>query len=461
MVQIVSCTQPVTREVKADREESLTAPDYGPVGGGIASRVAVRPMRVVVVGQGYVGLPLALHAADAGHHVIGFDTDRAKIEDLKSGRSPIEDIADDQLRSALRGGRYRPSSRPRDLVGFDIAVIAVPTPLAGGAPDLSFVRAAGHLAGVHLRAGALVVLESTSYPGTTQILGDVLESASGLKRGVDFGLGFSPERIDPGNRYWTVATTPKIVSGIDTVSLARVAEFYNGLIDRVVLVDRCEEAELAKLLENTFRAVNVALVNELAEIARRAGVDLRRALAAAATKPFGFMAFDPGPGIGGHCLPVDPIYLSWWAEQAGGNRSALIDTAAQINNSRPGQVVDRLAHALRTRDRDLAGAQILLLGLAYKPGSGDIRESPAIEVAQSLTAHGAHVVACDPFVSARAAADAGIVLADDVGLELVSVDAVVVMTDHDCFDYERIATEAAFVLDCRGRLAVSSTVEQL
>ncbi|MBC7299775.1 MAG: nucleotide sugar dehydrogenase [Nocardia sp.] len=433
----------------------LAAPDHSQPEAG----VAVRPLRVVVVGQGYVGLPLALHAADVGHHVIGFDTDRAKVENLKSGRSPIEDIADNALESALSSGRYRPSSRPRDLVGFDIAVIAVPTPLTDGAPDLSFVRSAGHLVGVHLRAGALVVLESTSYPGTTQILGDVLESASGLKRGVDFGLGFSPERIDPGNRHWTVATTPKIVSGIDAVSLARVAEFYSGLVDRVVLVDRCEEAELAKLLENTFRAVNIAVVNELAEIARRAGVDFRRALAAAATKPFGFMAFDPGPGIGGHCLPVDPIYLSWWAAQHGGSRSALIDLAAQINNSRPGQVVDRLTHTLRARDRDLAGAQILLLGLAYKPGSGDIRESPAIEVARLLTARGARVVACDPFVGDSAAA--GIAVTDDVGLELAAADAVVVLTDHDCFDYDQIAAEAAFVLDCRGRLAAGATVEQL
>lgn len=459
MVQIVSCTPPVTHAVEPDHG-SPTAGDQGLIGGhGASSRVGVRPMRVAVVGQGYVGLPLALHAAAAGHHVIGFDTDRAKVEDLKSGRSPIGDVADHALQSALSGGRYRPSSRPRDLVGFDIAVIAVPTPLADGAPDLTFIRAAGQMAGVHLRAGALVVLESTSYPGTTQILGDVLESASGLKRGTDFGLGFSPERIDPGNQQWTVATTPKVVSGIDTVSLARVAEFYTGLVDRVVLVDRCEEAELAKLLENTFRAVNIAMVNELAEIARHAGVDFRRALAAAATKPFGFMAFDPGPGIGGHCLPVDPIYLSWWAEQHGCGRSALIDLAAQINNSRPAQVVERLALALRARDRDLAGAQILLLGLAYKPGSGDVRESPAVEVAQLLTARGARVVACDPFVPASAAA--GITLVDDMALELAAADAVVVLTDHDCFDYDRIAAEAAFVFDCRGRVAANSTVEHL
>lgn len=295
-------------------------------------------------------------------------------------------------------GSYRPAADPQAASGFDVAVIAVPTPLRGSEPDLSHVVAAGRMVGRHLRVGALVVLESTSYPGTTRaVLGPVLEEESGLLMGRDFALGFSPERIDPGNESWTLTLTPKLVSGIDGASRDRTADFYSRLVDQVVPVSRCEEAELAKLLENTFRAVNIALDNELAEVAHDTGLDIREAVSAAGTKPFGFMAFAPGPGIGGHCLPIDPVHLSWWAARArGGAGCRLIDLAEQINTARPAQVVDRVSGHLASCGRTLKGAQILLLGLSYKPGSGDLRESPALEVARLLAAGGARVRAADP-----------------------------------------------------------------
>ncbi|MFJ5926458.1 nucleotide sugar dehydrogenase [Kitasatospora sp. NPDC092948] len=428
--------------------------------------VVVDSLRVLVVGQGYVGLPLAVRAAQMGHRVVGLDTNVHRIEALTCGSSPVEDITCAQLGPLLRDGTYRPTSVPNDAAGFDVAVIAVPTPLSEGVPDLSYVLTAGRTVGRYLREGALVVLESTSYPGTTRnVLGSVLEEVSGLRMGVQFALGFSPERIDPGNRLWTLVTTPKIVSGIDSASLERTAAFYRGLVERVVPVGRCEEAELAKLLENTFRAVNIALVNELSEVARDTGLNLREAVAAAETKPFGFMRFDPGPGIGGHCLPIDPVYLSWWAEQARGQGSRLIDLSAQINAGRPAYVVNRVGQHLAGLGRGLDGARVLLLGLAYKPGSSDLRESPSLEVARLLASRGAQVRAVDPFVDPVAAPAAlngvRLVLATDE--ELAAADAVVVLTDHETFDYDRVAALSPFVLDCRGRLAdrPTATVEQL
>jgi UDP-N-acetyl-D-glucosamine dehydrogenase len=428
--------------------------------------VGVRPLRVLVVGQGYVGLPLAVRAAQKGLEVVGLDTDAHRVRALACGSSPVEDITSAELGPLLQDGTYRPTASPDDVAGFDVAVIAVPTPLSAGVPDLSYVLAAGRTVGRHLREGALVVLESTSYPGTTRtVLGTVLEEVSGLRMGTQFALGFSPERIDPGNRLWTLATTPKIVSGVDVPSLERTAAFYAGLVESVVPVGRCEEAELAKLLENTFRAVNIALVNELAEVARDTGLNLREALDAAATKPFGFMRFNPGPGIGGHCLPIDPVYLSWWASQVRGQGSRLIDLAAQINQARPAYVVNRVAQYLTGQGRSLAGARVLLLGLAYKSGSSDLRESPALEVARQLVAVGAEVSAADPVMDPAAAEPVldGVRLVAATAEELAAADAVVLLTDHRAFDYDQVAAHSRFVLDCRARLAdrLTASVEQL
>ena len=420
-------------------------------------------LRVLVVGQGYVGLPVAVRAAEAGHVVSGYDSDRSRTASLARGCSPIGDVSSVILGQLLQQGRYLPVLHADDVGAFDVAVIAVPTPLADGVPDLSHLVDAGRLVGRRLRPGNLVVLESTSYPGTTRtVLGRCLEEASGLRMGEDFCLGFSPERIDPGNPLWTLRSTPKIVSGVDSRSLERTAEFYSGLVDVIVPVARCEEAELAKIVENTFRAVNIALVNELAQVCRDTGLDLLRALDAASTKPFGYMRFDPGPGVGGHCLPIDPVYLSWWAARERGHGSRMIDLACDINAARPSQVAGLIAERL---DHGESGGEVLLLGLAYKPGSNDLRQSPAVEVARLLSERGTRVSVADPHLRS-----------DDLGLRLPGVrlveanrealekaSLVVVLTDHDEFDYDLIVEASSAVLDCRGRLAGvgSARIEQL
>ena len=265
---------------------------------------------LVVVGQGYVGLPLAMRAVEVGWSVVGYDVDTARVKLLEAGESPVEDVADEQLRAALDAGRYLPTSDPARLDGFDVAVISVPTPLAEGSPDLSYIEAAASVLAPALRPGATVVLESTTYPGTTEELAQpVLEDGSGLVAGSDFHLGYSPERIDPGNPEFRFENTPKVVSGIDADSLAAVTAFYDELVIETVPVSSPREAELTKLLENTFRHVNIALVNELAMYAHDLGIDVWEAIDAASTKPFGYLRFTPGPGVGGHCLPIDPSYL--------------------------------------------------------------------------------------------------------------------------------------------------------
>jgi len=272
--------------------------------------------RVVVVGMGYVGLPLAVLAARHGHTVVGFDCDADRVKWLAAGESYVEDVPSAELAELVEAGTFRPTARARDCAGFDIAIIAVPTPLRDGLPDLSYLEDAAGTLARYLRPGATVVVESTTYPGTTEeLVAPLLEDGSGLVAGTDFHLGFSPERIDPGNTTWTLATTPKIVSGVDEASLGAVKEFYDGIVDTTIPVAAPKTAELAKLLENTFRHVNIALVNEIAMFAHGLGIDVWDVIDAAATKPFGFMPFRPGPGVGGHCIPVDPYYLAWRARE--------------------------------------------------------------------------------------------------------------------------------------------------
>ncbi|GAB2703399.1 nucleotide sugar dehydrogenase [Kitasatospora kifunensis] len=415
-------------------------------------------MRVVIAGQGYVGLPLAVRAAEVGHQVIGYDIDRHRISRLTEGDSYVEDIPNERLRPLLAGGGYRPSADPADLAGFDIAVITVPTPLRDGVPDLSYIEASGRLLAEHLRPGAVVVLESTTYPGTTEeLLTPLLEKVSGLSAGFDFHVGYSPERIDPGNRHWCLENTPKVVSGIDTDSLHAVDGFYQQLVDRTVPVSSCKEAELTKLLENTFRHVNIALVNELAVFAHELGIDIWEAIDAAATKPFGYLRFDPGPGVGGHCLPIDPSFLSWRVERALGRSFRFVELANDVNSHMPDYVVRRLTSALNERSRAVKGSRVLLLGLAYKKNTGDARETPAARVAELLARLGAEVRAADPHV-------AGVHLPGQRGPfahvtrvtaspeELSAADAVVLLADHDDFDYAAITEHARYVLDCRRRL---------
>jgi len=416
---------------------------------------------VVILGMGYVGLPLAMRASEVGHQVVGFDIDSRRVELLASGESYVEDVPAPQLQRALDTGNFRPSADARDCAGFDVAIIATPTPLRDGLPDLSYIESAARTLAGHLRPGATVVVESTSYPGTTQeqVL-PLLEEGSGLVAGTDFHLGYSPERIDPGNSTWTLTTTPKIVSGIDDGSLKAVRAFYDTIVEQTVVVSSPREAELAKLVENTFRHVNIALVNELAMFAHDLGIDVWEAIRAAATKPFGFMQFSPGPGVGGHCLPIDPSYLSWRVERALGKSFRFVELADDINSHMPDYVVHRLMMAFNSRGLPIKGARILLLGLAYKKNTGDARESPAVRVAQLLITMGAQVRAADPHVVEATAIDESVTRVDLTREEVTSADAVVLLTDHDGFDLDDIARHARFFFDCRHR-ASGANVEAL
>ena len=416
---------------------------------------------VVVAGLGYVGLPLAMRAAEAGHRVIGYDVDLSRVKLLEAGESYIEDVPAGQLTEALDAGKFQPSGEARACAGFDVAVITVPTPLRDGLPDLTYVEAASRTLARYLRPGATVIVESTSYPGTTQeqVL-PWLEAGSGLIAGTDFHLGYSPERIDPGKSTWTLTTTPKVVSGINADSLAAVQAFYGGLVDATVAVSSPREAELAKIIENTFRHVNIALVNELAMIAHELGINVWEAIDAASTKPFGFMPFTPGPGVGGHCLPIDPSYLSWRVERALGQSFRFVELANDINSHMPDYVARRLMLAFNKRGRPVSGSRVLLLGLAYKKNTGDARESPAIRVAQLLKDMGADVRAADPHVVETGAVDAVVECVQPTPEEISRADAVVLLTDHDAFSIDEISRHASYLLDCR-HVAAGDNVEML
>ena len=418
--------------------------------------------RVVIVGQGYVGLPLAMRAVEQGHDVVGFDTDTAKTAALAAGTSFIEDIGDERLQAALSSGRYLPSSDDADLAGFDIAVISVPTPLKEGMPDLSYMESSARQLARHITPGACVILESTTYPGTTEeLVGPMIEEISGLEAGRDFQLGYSPERIDPGNTTWTLETTPKVVSGIDEASLARVKGFYDTIVVRTVPVRSPREAELTKLLENTFRHVNIALVNELAMFARDLGIDVWEAIDAAETKPFGFMAFRPGPGVGGHCLPIDPSYLSWKVKQSLGQTFRFVELANEVNEHMPDYVIRRLVAALNEKELAVKNRRILVLGLAYKKNTGDDRESPSTRVVELLTMLDADVRVCDPHVDpSRSHVPDGVTFVEFGADELTAADAVVVLVDHDEFDLDLVGAKARYVLDTR-RCVTGPTVEHL
>jgi UDP-N-acetyl-D-glucosamine dehydrogenase len=411
-----------------------------------------RRAKVVVVGQGYVGLPVAMRAAEVGFPVVGYDVAPGRVEALAAGRSYVEDVTDEQLAGARALG-YLPTHDPADLRDFDVAVITVQTPLRENIPDLSFIEAAARDLAPWLRPGALVVLESTTYPGTTdELLRPILE-AGGLRVAAgDFFLGYSPERIDPGNPEWTFVNTAKVVSGVDATSRAVVEAFYGALVDKIVPVASTGEAELVKLLENTFRHVNIALVNELAMFARDLDVDIWSAIDAAATKPYGFMRFTPGPGVGGHCLPVDPAYLAWRVERRIGQRFRFVELANDVNRGMPEYVVARIAALLNEQQRAVNGARILLLGLAYKAGTSDWRGAPAMIIADRLRELGAEVRAHDPLVPADAPLGPPIVRVPCSVEELAAADLVLLCVDHPELPYDDIVDHARLVLDTQGRL---------
>lgn len=405
--------------------------------------------KVVVIGQGYVGLPLSVAAVEAGLTVVGLDTDRARVHALGRGESFVEDVPDATLRRVLSTGRYLPTSDYTEATGFDVAVITVPTPLRDGAPDLSYISVSAAALSPYVCRGATVVLESTTYPGTTEeLLVPELEAGSSLKAGDDFQVAFSPERIDPGNTRFQLHNTPKVVGGIDANSLDAAVGFYSHFVERVVPVSNPRVAEMTKLLENTFRHVNIALVNELAVFAHALGVDVWEAIDAASTKPFGFMRFTPGPGVGGHCLPVDPSYLSWRVKRETGRTFRFVELANDINDYMPEYVVDRLVAALNTRGMATLARDVLLVGVAYKKNTGDRRESPALRIVRRLNQLGASVRYVDPFVDEFPGASR----VDLTQEEVNRADAIVIVTDHDGLDYAMVASARCLVLDTRNRL---------
>jgi UDP-N-acetyl-D-glucosamine dehydrogenase len=417
----------------------------------LTDRIEDGSARVVVVGQGHVGLPLSMRAVELGFPVVGFDNSSERVGALRAGRSYVGDVSDDQLRAAWAGG-YEATDDSGAFGDFDVAVVTVPTPLRDGVPDLSFIEAAVRSVARRLQRGALVILESTTYPGTTEELVVPILETSGLRAGDDFFCGYSPERIDPGNREWTLVNTPKVVSGSDPRSLAAVEAFYGRLVDKVVPVGSTAEAELVKLLENTFRHVNIALVNELAMFARDLGVDIWSAIDAAGSKPFGFMTFRPGPGVGGHCLPVDPSFLAWRVERQLGHRFRFVELANDVNRGMPDYVVRRIQALLNEEGRAVNGARILLIGLAYKAGTSDWRESPSMVIASRLASLGADVRAHDAHVPDDVALGPAIPRVGCTVEEIAAADLVLLLTDHPDVPYDDIATHARLVLDTRGRL---------
>ena len=418
-------------------------------------------MNLVVVGQGYVGLPLAVRAVEQGHTVVGFELDDERVQRLNAADSYIEDIASDRLAAATATGRYQASSNRLSCKEFDVAVITVPTPLRDGIPDLSYIESAARDLADMVRPGCTVILESTTYPGTTEeLVQPILESGSGLVAGSDFHLGYSPERIDPGNATFNFVNTPKVVSGVSPASLVAVKAFYDSVIDQTVPVNSCRTAELTKLLENTFRHVNIALVNELAMFSADLGIDVWEAVEAASTKPFGFMPFYPGPGVGGHCLPVDPSYLSWQVERSLGRQFRFVELANDVNEHMPDYVVQRALLTMNDAGRSLRDARVLVLGLSYKRNTGDAREAPASVIVEKLLTLGAQVRVVDPFIDPRQINERATQVTD-TDEELASADLVLLVTDHDLFDLERVGRLARRVLDTRHRMAAADNVEFL
>ena len=422
--------------------------------------MSVQNQLVAVVGQGYVGLPVAMRAVEVGYRVVGLDVDERRITSLRDGISYVDDIASDELAAALASGRYVATADYAEATGFDIAVITVPTPLREGLPDLTFIEESAASLAALLKPGATVILESTTYPGTTEeLLVPILERGSGLVAGTDFSVGYSPERIDPGNAVWGFRETPKVVSGIDAQSLARVQQFYGDLVAQTVPVSGTKEAELTKLLENTFRHVNIALVNELAIFGHQLGVNVWESIEAASTKPFGYMKFTPGPGVGGHCLPVDPSYLSWQVRRKLGQSFRFVELANDINDHMPDYVSQRLMVLLNKQGKAVNGARIVLVGLSYKRNTGDIRESPSLRLIEVLNELGAKVVGVDDRVEDHRW-PSGVERASYCAQTISRADAVVLITDHDEFDLELLNTSTVPVLDTKNR-AAGPNVERL
>jgi UDP-N-acetyl-D-glucosamine dehydrogenase len=412
-----------------------------------------REAKVAVVGLGYVGLPLALTVGEAGFPVLGFDVDEDKVWALGEGRSYIKTVAPERVQAMNGTGRFGASAEFSRLAEADVVIVCVPTPLTKNRePDMSFVERSAETIARTLRPGQLVVLESSTWPGTTRELVLPILERGGLRVGVDFFLAYSPEREDPGNGGYDTRAIPKLVAGATDACLSHAMRLYEGAVERVVGVSSLEVAELAKLHENIFRSVNIALVNELKQLCQRMRIDVFEVVEAAATKPFGFMPFFPGPGIGGHCIPVDPFYLTWKARELEFS-TKFIELAGEINSSMPRYVVQRTMEELSRRARPLGDARVLVLGLAYKRNVDDVRESPSLRVIELLEAEGCRVAYHDPYVPRTHRMRHHDLQLESVPLSEATVarqDAVVLLTDHDGVDYGMVVRHAPLVVDTRG-----------
>ena len=406
-----------------------------------------------VVGLGYVGLPLALEFARAGFHVIGYDVSERVVDALMEGKSHIQDVSSDDVAELVKAGKFEATADESRLQEMDAISIAVPTPLAKTRdPDMTYVIAAADAIARNAHPGLLIVLESTTYPGTTrELMQPKLESA-GLTVGEDVFLAFSPERVDPGNPVWNTRNTPKVVGGITAACTEVASALYASCLETIVPVSSTETAELVKLLENTFRSVNIGLVNEMQIVCDKLGVNVWEVIDAAATKPFGFMKFTPGPGIGGHCIPLDPHYLAWKMRTLN-YKTRFIDLASEINSEMPALVVERVMQALNTHRKPVNGSRILVLGVAYKKDIDDMRESPALDVIRLLEDQSAEVVYHDPHVAMFREDGHEHRSVELTDAELTNADAVVIITDHSKIDYQRVVNLAKIVVDTRNATA--------
>ena len=417
----------------------------------LSEKIRTRRAKACVVGLGYVGLPLAVELGRAGFPVIGVDKDRERVEKVRAGESYVSDVEEKALSEMVRSGAFQARQDGLGEADFDTVSICVPTPLRKTRdPDLSHVLQAAEQLAAHLRAGTLVVLESTTYPGTTEEVILPMLQRSGLKVGEDFFLCYSPERVDPGNRDYHTRNIPKVIGGV-TPACTRMGElFYSQFMDRVVPVSATRVAEMVKLLENTFRMINIGLANEMALMCDHMGIDVWEVIEAAASKPFGFMPFYPGPGLGGHCIPVDPIYLSWKTKQTG-HEARLIELAAQINSQMPRFVADKVQAALNEHSKPVKGSRIHLVGVAYKRDVSDIRESPALDIIALLEKRGATMTYTDPHVP-RLLTESGEMQSQP--LETVaSADCVVIVADHSAIDYDLLLRLSRLVVDTRNRFS--------
>ncbi|MBW6468500.1 MAG: nucleotide sugar dehydrogenase [Coriobacteriia bacterium] len=416
---------------------------------GLEGRIADGSAVLGVVGLGYVGLPLAAEMATAGFRVLGFDVVGEKIDALNAGMSYIADVPSGRIAPLVESGLLTATDDFARVAECDAIQICVPTPLDDHrAPDTSYMEAAARAIAPHLKAGALVTLESTTYPGTTEEVIQPILEAGGLRVGEDLFLAFSPERVDPGNPTHDTKNTPKVVGGVTPECTRRAVALYERFIDTVVPVSSTRAAEMTKLLENIFRSVNIALVNELLRLSERMDINLWEVIDAAKTKPFGFMPFYPGPGLGGHCIPIDPFYLAWKAREYDFH-TEFIELSGKINEDMPYYVVRRLMDALNGQRRALADSRILVLGVAYKRNIDDVRESPAIKVTELLRREGAEVVYHDPFVEGFAVNGVPVPAVELTAGEISSADAILLITDHGGVDYAAVAAEARLVLDTR------------